>query len=62
MGDWLQVVWNRRPRLLLRKQRILVLDVLKGHLTLDVTSAVHAVNTVLVVIPGGMTTTIYSSK
>jgi hypothetical protein len=26
MEDWLQVVWNRRPRILLGKQRMLVLD------------------------------------
>jgi hypothetical protein len=54
MGDWLQVVRSRRPRVLLRKQRLLVLDAIKDHLTLDIISAVHAVNTDLVVIPGGI--------
>jgi hypothetical protein len=48
MGDWLQVVCNRRPRVLLRKQKIFVF---KDHITLDVKSAIHAVNTDLVVIP-----------
>jgi hypothetical protein len=29
--DWLQVVWNRRPVVLVRKRGMLVLDTLKGH-------------------------------
>jgi hypothetical protein len=32
-----------------------VLDAFKGHLTLEVTSAIHAMNSDLVVIPGGLT-------
>jgi hypothetical protein len=40
-GDWLQVVRNRRPRVLLRKQGMLVLDACQGHLTLDATSMIH---------------------
>jgi hypothetical protein len=53
MGDWLQVVWNRRPRVL--KQGVLVLDASEGHLTLAARSVIHAVNTDLVVIPEEMT-------
>jgi hypothetical protein len=33
MRGWLRVVWNRRPEYFLRKQGMLVLDALKGHLT-----------------------------
>jgi hypothetical protein len=36
-GVWLQVVWKIRPRVLLRKQTILVLEAFKVHLTLDIT-------------------------
>jgi hypothetical protein len=52
MGYWLQVVWNRRPRVILRMQRMLMLNAYKCHITLNV---IHAVSTDLVVIPGGMT-------
>jgi hypothetical protein len=45
----------RRLRVLLRKQRMLALDAFKGHLTLNVRSVIHAVDTDLVVIPDGMT-------
>jgi hypothetical protein len=31
MEDWLQVVWNRRPRVSLRKQGMLVLDASESH-------------------------------
>jgi hypothetical protein len=55
MGDRLQVVWNRRPGVLLTKRGMLVPDAFKGHLTPEVKSAIHAMNTDLVVIPGGMT-------
>jgi hypothetical protein len=34
---------------------MLVLDAFKGYLTPEVKSAIHAVNTDLMVIPGGMT-------
>jgi hypothetical protein len=36
--DWLQVVWNRRPIALLRKQGMLELDAFKGHSTLKIRS------------------------
>jgi hypothetical protein len=29
LKDWIQVVWNRRHRVLLKKQGMLVLDILK---------------------------------
>lgn len=41
-----------RPRALLRKQGIFVLDALKGHLTLDIRSVTQAMNSELVIIPG----------
>jgi hypothetical protein len=55
MGDCTQVVWNRRSRVLLRKQGMLVLDAFEGHLILDVRSVIHAMNTDLVVIAGRTT-------
>jgi hypothetical protein len=55
MGDWMQVVYNRRPRVLLRKQRMFVLDALKVHLTLEIRPVTHLMNTNLVVIPRGIT-------
>jgi hypothetical protein len=55
MMDWLQVVWHRRPRVLLRKQGMTVLDAFKGCLTLDVISFIHAMNTDFTVIPKRMT-------
>jgi hypothetical protein len=57
MKDWLLVVWNRRPGALLRKQAMLVVDVFKGHLELEIKAAIigSSTNTDLVIIPGGMT-------
>jgi hypothetical protein len=55
MGDWLQVVWNKEPRLFLRKEGVLVLYVPKDHLTMNVGPVVHAVNIDGMVIFGGMT-------
>jgi hypothetical protein len=43
--DWLQIVWNRSPGLLLRKHGMLVLDAYKGPLTPEIRSAVHAMST-----------------
>jgi hypothetical protein len=56
MKDWLLIVWNRRPGVLLRKQGMLVLDAFKGHLTPEIKTAVtHCLmNTDLVVIPEGL--------
>jgi hypothetical protein len=34
LGAWIQVVWNRRPELLFRKEETLELDSSEGHLTL----------------------------
>jgi hypothetical protein len=55
MRDWVQVSWNRRPKVLLRKQAMHVLDAFKGHLMLQVRSVIHAVNSDLVVICRVMT-------
>jgi hypothetical protein len=51
---WLKVIWNRIPKVLLRKHKIIVTDAFEGHLELDARSMIHAMNTGLVVIPGGM--------
>jgi hypothetical protein len=40
---WLQVVWNRRSRVLLRKQGMLVMDAFESHLTLDAISIIHTI-------------------
>jgi hypothetical protein len=57
MKDWLLVVWNRRPRALLRKGGMLVLDAFKGRLSPEIKATITdgSINTDLVVIPGGMT-------
>jgi hypothetical protein len=55
MRVWLQVVWDRRPRVVLRKQGMLVLVASESHLTMDTKYMIHAVNTDIVVIPGGIT-------
>jgi hypothetical protein len=49
--DWLQVVWNRRHEEI---SSACAVDAFGGHLTLNANSVLHAVNTDLVVIPGGM--------
>jgi hypothetical protein len=33
MINWIKVVWNRRPRFLLNKHRMFVVNAFKGHLT-----------------------------
>jgi hypothetical protein len=55
----LQAAWNNRPRVLFRKEEILVLRAFKGHLTLDVRSVTHAIKTGLMIIPGGMTSQLH---
>jgi hypothetical protein len=54
--DWLLIVWNRKPGVLLRKQGMLALDVFKGHITPEIKTAVTccSMNTDLVVIPPGL--------
>jgi hypothetical protein len=53
--DQIQTVWNRRPRVLLRRQGMFVLDAFKNHLTLEVRFVIHAMNADFVVITVGMT-------
>lgn len=53
--DWLKTVWNRRPGALLKMKGMLALDAFRGHLTPQVKKEVEAMNTDLVIIPGGMT-------
>jgi hypothetical protein len=59
LKDWMLVVWNRRPGALVRKQQMLVLDALKGHLMPDIKATItgSSINMDTVVIPGvgGMT-------
>jgi hypothetical protein len=53
MNWWLQVVWNRKPRVLLKnKNGMLMLDAFKGHLRLAVKSVIHAKNTDCIIISG----------
>jgi hypothetical protein len=59
MAEWLKLVWKRRQRVLLRKQRKLVQDAFKVHITLNVRSIFHAVNTDLVATPGMMTSQLH---
>lgn len=58
MVDWIRTVWNRRPGALLRCPNMLVLDAFRGHLTASVKQALRDGRTDLVVIPGGMTSTL----
>jgi hypothetical protein len=51
MEDWLEAIWNGKPRVSSRKQGMLVLEAFKDHLSLEVRSVIHAMNTDLVVIP-----------
>jgi hypothetical protein len=53
--DWLQVVWNSRPRALLRKHGMLVLDAFEVHLTPVARFVIYAMNNDLVVICGRIT-------
>jgi hypothetical protein len=47
--------WNSRPRVLLKKQGMLVFEVFKGHLTPEIKTTFSSTNTNLVVIPGWIT-------
>lgn len=58
MVDWVRTVWDRRPGALLRCRNMLVLDAFRGHLTASVKQALRDGRTDLVVIPGGMTSTL----
>lgn len=58
MLEWIRVVWNRRPGALLRPRSMLVLDAFRGHLTEGVKRVLCDGKTDLVIIPGGMTSTL----
>jgi hypothetical protein len=62
VGDWLQVVWSRRPRIIMRKQGMPVIDALEGHLTMDARSMSHVINSDPVVTPGGDFIITYSTE
>jgi hypothetical protein len=55
-------IWYRRPRVLLRKQRMFVLDVFRGHLTLNVISVILVEHIYLVDTPGGTHSSEYLFK
>lgn len=55
MKDWLNIIQIRRPGVLLRKRRMLVLDAFKGHLTPAVKNTAKKMNIDLVVLSRRMT-------
>lgn len=55
VGDWLRVIWERRPGALLARRSMLVLDSFRGHCTDAVKARLAETSTDLVIIPGGMT-------
>jgi hypothetical protein len=52
---WIQVVWNRKHIVMLRKYGMLVLDTFIGHSKLYIRSVIQAMNTDHVTISRGMT-------
>lgn len=54
MKDWLNIVWNRRPGVLVRKRRMLVLGKFTGYLTAAMKNSTGEINVALAVVPGGM--------
>ncbi|RMC15171.1 hypothetical protein DUI87_07353 [Hirundo rustica rustica] len=54
MKDWLNIVWNSRPGVLVHKRRMLVLRTLRGYLTPAMKNIIGAKNTALAVVPVGM--------
>lgn len=54
MKDWLNIIWNRRPGVLVFKGRMLVLGAFKGYLTPAMKNIVEEINAALTVVPGGM--------
>ncbi|CAG8788095.1 268_t:CDS:2 [Dentiscutata erythropus] len=53
MVDWLELVWKQRPGG--QKRSLLVFDSFEGHLTISVKNKCYKINTVLGVIPSGLT-------
>ncbi|KFP45913.1 Pogo transposable element with KRAB domain, partial [Chlamydotis macqueenii] len=54
MKDWLNIVWNRRPGVLVHKRRMLVLGTFKGYLTPAMKNIIGEMNAALASVPGGM--------
>lgn len=54
MKDWLNIVWNRRPGVLVHKRRMLVLGAFKGYLTPAMKNIVGGKNAALAVVPVGV--------
>jgi len=55
MLEWINIVWDCRPRTFLNQRSMLDLDAFNGHLTDSVKNKFRKLKTELVVIPGGMT-------
>lgn len=55
VADWIDHVWRKRPGASLGLRAMLVLDAFRCHLDERIKDKLHACNTDLVVIPGGMT-------
>ena len=58
MLDWVKTAWNRRPGALLKQPALLVLDSFRGHLVNEVKELLNENKTKLVVIPGGLPSTL----
>lgn len=58
MRKWICTVWNRRPGAPLQHRNMLVLDAFREHLTASVKERLRDGKTDLVVIPGGMMSTL----
>jgi len=43
--NWLQIIWNRKPTVILKEQGMPVPSAFKCYLTLKVKSLIHALNT-----------------
>ena len=56
MKDWLETIWLQRAENVSQKKSLLILDSFVGHLTQSVKHKCQETNTVLGVIPGGLTT------
>jgi hypothetical protein len=53
--DWINRVWQKRPRALLNLRSKLILDSFCGHTTEEVKEILKSRNTEQVIIPGGLT-------
>lgn len=54
MKDWLNIVWSRRPGVLVHKRRVLVLGTFRGYLRPVMKNIIGGKNAALAVVPVGM--------